>query len=67
MSMSVKSVVQLSNNMFDHAEFLMMMHLCEEQLSLFLVLLLISPQKLHNFSTNYFQKFYVHWLENVLS
>ena len=53
MSMSVKTVKQLSNNMLDHAEFLTMMHVCEEQLSLFLVLKLISFQKLHNLSTNY--------------
>ena len=37
MSMSVKTVGHLSNKMFDNAEFLMTMHVYEEQLSHFLV------------------------------
>ena len=49
MSMSVKTVGHLSNKMFDDAEFLMTMNVCEEQLSHFLVFLIISFQKVHNF------------------
>ena len=41
--------IVVKQNMFDHAEFLMMMLVCEEQLSHFLVLQLISFQKLLNF------------------
>ena len=52
----MKAIVQLSNNMINHAKFLMMMHVCEEQLSLFLVLLLISSQKLHNLFNKLFPK-----------
>ena len=41
-SMSVKTLGHLSNKMFDDAEFLMTMNVCEEQLSHFLVFLMIS-------------------------
>ena len=37
MSMSVKTVGHLSNKIFDDAELLMTMHVCEEQLSHFLM------------------------------
>ena len=37
MSMSVKTVGHLSNKIFDDVEFLMTMHVCEEQLSHFLI------------------------------
>ena len=37
MSMSVKTIGHLSNKLFDNAEFLMTMHVGEEQLSHFLV------------------------------
>ena len=56
MSRSVKAIVQLSNNMINHAKFLMMMHVCEEQLSLFLVLLQLAHRNYIICSTNYFQK-----------
>ena len=49
MSMSVKTVAHLSNEMFDYAEFLMTLHVCEEQLSHFLVFLMITFQKVHIF------------------
>ena len=49
MSMSVKTVGHLSNKMFHDGEFLMTMHVCEEQLSHFLVFSIISFQKVHNF------------------
>ena len=56
MSRSVKAIVQLSNNMINHAKFLMMMHVCEEQLSLFLVLLQLAHRNYIICSTNYFPK-----------
>ena len=45
--------------MIEYAKFVTMMHVCEEQLSLFLVLKLISSQKLHNLSTNFFPKIFI--------
>ena len=48
MSMSVKTVECLSNKMFDNVEFLMTMHVCKEELSHFLVFLIISFQKVLN-------------------
>ena len=63
MSMSVTTIEQLSNNMFNNDESLMTIHVCEEQLSHFLVFLLISFQKLHNFKQIISKKIYGHWLE----